>query len=132
MRSFSLLELIVVVVIVGVLAVLGAAQYGGYRERTLNKEALANLRLIQAAQRVYFLEHGHYYPPSGTGVSTISDIDSNLKLTIPSTDANPKWNYNVSSTGETTATRAGDDSRALILPVDSETAPRCTGSTKCP
>ena len=125
-----MLELIVVVVIVGILAALGVTQYGGYRERTLNKEALANLRLIQAAQRVYFLEHGHYYPPSGANISNISAIDSNLKLTIPST--NQKWNYNVSSTGQAQAIRAGDDSRSLTLPVASETAPTCTGSTKCP
>ena len=89
------MELMVVVVIVGVLATLGLSQYGGWREKTLDKEAQANLRLILAAERIAKLEESAYKGPY-TGVTAIEDINTNLRLLLPR-GTNPNWNYSVLS-----------------------------------
>ncbi|MCM8795768.1 MAG: prepilin-type N-terminal cleavage/methylation domain-containing protein, partial [Candidatus Omnitrophica bacterium] len=60
MRGFTLLELVVVIIIIGILATFGISQYIPARERALGKEAIANLKLIAAAERIYRMETGRY------------------------------------------------------------------------
>lgn len=81
------MELIVVIVILGVLATLALTQYGSYRERALDREAQANLKLIVAAEKIYRMEVGGYY-----GTSDISEINDNFKLLLP-TGGDRRWDY---------------------------------------
>ena len=87
-RSFTLLELLVVIVIIGVLATLGITHYGVIREMAIDREATANLKLIIAANRIYRMEtDGQWYTSTDVG-----QINTNLKLSLPAgTDRN--WNY---------------------------------------
>ena len=86
MRSFTLIEIIVTVIIIGILAALGLATYGGYKENALDKEAQVNLRLIIAAERIYRIEAGAYgAAPDNT---TLND---SFRLLLPMTS--PNWNY---------------------------------------
>jgi prepilin-type N-terminal cleavage/methylation domain-containing protein len=89
-RSFTLVELLIVVVIVGVLTTLAVTQYGSVKERTLSREAIANLKLITAAERIYGMEYDGYYP-----VSTQDDINLNLRLSVNERN----WDYAVSTSG---------------------------------
>lgn len=95
-RGVTLLELLIVVMIVGVLATLATVSYTGIKEETVDKEAKANLRLILAAQRIYRMEVGRYYPYDYGTISNIGDINTKLKLLL-STAANRSWNYSVTS-----------------------------------
>jgi prepilin-type N-terminal cleavage/methylation domain-containing protein len=88
-RSFSLLELIVVVIIVGVLATLGFYSYGNVKEQTLDREAKVNLKLLRAAERIYFMETNQYY---ASGYDNIAGINQNLKLSLPGGDSR-SWDY---------------------------------------
>ena len=96
-RSFTLTELLIVVVIVGVLTTLAVNQYGSVRERTLSREAIANLKLIAAAERIYNMEQGFFYPITATGGPDSQEswtiINNNLRLSINERN----WNYKVSS-----------------------------------
>lgn len=85
-KSFTLLELIIVIVIIGILASLGLPQFFKTRERALGDEAIANLKLIAAAEKIYQMETGSYYISSD-----LNNINSNLKLSL--TDAN--WAYSI-------------------------------------
>ena len=121
------MELVVVIVIVGILAVLGLVHYGAYKEKALNKEAVVNLQLIQAAEKIYRMENPYYYPYPGCVTATNNTvINQYLKLNLPT--QSPNWNFTVdtASTGNASATRSG---RTYNLSITNDT-PTCTG-TRC-
>lgn len=86
-RAFSLLELMVVLVIVGILSILALPPFRAARENALVKEAQANLKLIQAAEKIYGLEATYYRAAGSTAA-----VNSSLLLDIPSTN---NWAYTV-------------------------------------
>ncbi len=104
--GFTLMEIIVVLVIVGILATLGIANFTRTRGYSLDREAAANLRLIQAAERVYQQENGFYFPRNAQ-TGTLVDINNFLKLNL---SAGGNWGYNVDgTTGCSDARRAGQN-----------------------
>jgi prepilin-type N-terminal cleavage/methylation domain-containing protein len=86
-KGVTLIEFLIVIIIIGILVILSLPQYSQIRERAFDREAKANLRLIQAAERFYRLELGCYYASTDTG-----DMNTNLKLSLPST-TNRRWSY---------------------------------------
>ncbi len=58
--GFTLVELMIVVIIVGILAAVAIPMYQGATERAKASEAVAALGTIRGAMRVYFAEHGTY------------------------------------------------------------------------
>ncbi len=61
-RGFTLAEILVVVIIVAILAALAIPRYIRSVEMGRAREARVNLQLIQTAQNLYRLDHGHYFP----------------------------------------------------------------------
>jgi type IV pilus assembly protein PilE len=64
--GFTLVELMIVVIIVGILAAVAIPMYQGATERAKASEAVAALGTIRGAMRVYYAEHGTYV---GTGAA---------------------------------------------------------------
>jgi len=126
-RSFTLIELVIVIIIIGVLATLGLTHYFGYRERALDREAQSNLLLINAAERIARMEsNDNFYvtpatqvpplPPTNAGINTL------LRMSLPvGTVANPaNWNYTLTRSTVPNdfcaqATRNGSDGRSFHL-----------------
>jgi general secretion pathway protein G len=48
--AFTLLEFLVVIIIIGILAALALPNFGKAKEHALGKEAIANLKLMAAAE----------------------------------------------------------------------------------
>jgi type II secretory pathway pseudopilin PulG len=94
------MELLIVIIVIGILAAIALPNFTPMREKTIEKEAVATLQLLQAAEKIYRMEAGDYYPFfGGGGPSAISDhsqINANLKLMLPL--AGP-WGYRVKNTG---------------------------------
>lgn len=123
------MEVLIIVIIIGILASLGIPNYRKTKEYALNKEAISNLKLIQAAEKGYYLDMNTYYPSSASE-SDIANINSNMKVSLPS-GSNRSWDYTVWSTGCSRATRNGDDGRSWYLTID-DVAGEPDAGTGCP
>lgn len=103
--AFTLMELVIVVVILGILATLGITRYRASYEQALSRQAVADLKLIAAAERIYRIEMGTFYPAAGV-VNNVGTININLRLMLSAKD----WTYNITGGADTftaTASRNG-------------------------
>jgi type IV pilus assembly protein PilE len=132
-KAYTLVEILVVLVIIGVLAALAWPNYVAIKEKTLNREAKASLALIRAAEKIYKMEQGFYYPYGAT-TSTISDINNYLKLSLPES-ASVNWSVSLDSTTSPNehghATRVGSDGRIWVINFPTEAEPSCSGGAAC-
>ena len=60
-QGFTLIELVIVVVILGILTSIALPTYTGTREKALDKEAIASLKLLRVANLQYFSRSGFFY-----------------------------------------------------------------------
>jgi prepilin-type N-terminal cleavage/methylation domain-containing protein len=65
-QGFTLVELMIVVMIVGVLAAVAIPMYQVVPERSMGTEATTALGLVKDAMRAYYAEHGSYADASFT------------------------------------------------------------------
>jgi type II secretory pathway pseudopilin PulG len=97
----------VVVTIIGILAGVSVVSYSNAKEKSLDKEATAALVLIRNAERQYFSSFERFWP-SGTTITTLTQINGNLSLDLSSTN----WAFGVTGgasgvTYNASCTRAG-------------------------
>jgi prepilin-type N-terminal cleavage/methylation domain-containing protein len=59
-RGFTLMELMIVIVIIGVLAAIGVPAYNNYTKKARTAVCDANMRTIQTAVGLYYAEEGTY------------------------------------------------------------------------
>jgi len=122
-NGFSMMEITVTTVIIGVLTTISIAYYTSTKENVADREAASNLRNIQVAERSYLLDHNPDYYPAAGNDPDIGTINTNLKLSLPTaTIANRNWDYIVYSTGCARATRNGGDGRSWFLTITDGTA----------
>lgn len=135
-KGFTLIEILVVIVIIAILAALALPNKQKDKENALNREAKATLALIRAAEKIYRLEHGFYYPRPAATINVVSDINNFLKLNLPES-ATVNWAIGVNSNPLSefaTATRVGvgADGRIWNISFSGDTDPSCSGGTGCP
>lgn len=122
-RAFTLIELILIISIIGILSIIGTASYGKARNKALSREAIANLKLIAAAERIYKME---------SSTNTYFDCDdtpacnTGLKLSLNPTN----WTYGVAANGDITVTGVAISGCTYTLtsanyPTDGYTASGC-------
>lgn len=88
-QGFTLIELCIVVVIVGILAALSLVVSSGSMAQAAEKEAKINLEMLIAATDIYRMDNGDYY--IATNATT---INSGLKTNLPVTTAR-RWDYKI-------------------------------------
>ena len=90
--GFTLTELLIVVIIVGILATLALPMLVKTLEKAKLGEAATNLNLIRTGEKIYFLEYGTFwYSASGDG-----GIDS-LNIENPNNQTNSYFDYTIQS-----------------------------------
>jgi prepilin-type N-terminal cleavage/methylation domain-containing protein len=95
-RAFSLMELAIVIIIVGILATIAIGAFSGPKENALEKEAKANLKLIAAGEKIYRMEASVYIAAVNE-----TEINGKLRLMLP-ISASRNWNYNVTTANTNT------------------------------
>ena len=99
-RGFTLVEVLIVVIIIGILAAIGIPQFADSIEKAKGGEARAGLGHIQTGEKVYFAERENY-------TSQLSDLDVTLTQRY--------WVFTIVATSTTytaTATRSGGGVRS--------------------
>ncbi len=93
--ALTLLELVAVIMVIGILVAVALPNFAPMTEKVREREAAASLRLIKAAQKIYRMEIGFYFPEvSYSGTINNNDISANLKLVLPDSGlASRAWDY---------------------------------------
>lgn len=141
-KAFTLMEIMVVIIIIGLLTGLSVANYQKSQEQAYKKNVFAQLRMIHRGQEWYKVKNKAYYPQSGDdSVTSVADINAALDIyLIPLAT----WSYICFDTinDETFICEAGTPSLVAsaadyILRIDqsplSDTNPTCIPRNKpCP
>jgi prepilin-type N-terminal cleavage/methylation domain-containing protein len=128
-RGYTLVEMIVVLVVVGVLTSFGIPQFTRALEQSRADVAGANLRAIWTAERIYWLDNRNY--------TDSLPVLVNLNLldpSITSSTSNTFYTYNVTTpdtaTFTATAQRAGNGSWSGSLTITQDGT--LSGTLTCP
>jgi len=107
-KGFSLIELMIVVVIVGVISMIAIPQYSQYVIRGNRAAAQAFMMDISSRQKQYLLDARSYAPDLATlSMSAPADVTRNYTLTI-SVTAGPPPSYTVTATPVAGSKQAND------------------------
>ena len=105
-RGFTLLELVIVIVVIGILASVAIPGYFVTREKAIDKDAAVGLRSIQVGQKAYHYDNYKYYPDPAASSSNTVAINENLSILLDP-NANSNWVYTVKNNGCACAQRRG-------------------------
>ena len=78
-KAFTLMELMIVVVLIGILSTIGIIMFGGTKENAKKKVAEVSTSSIHLAQQEYISNNSsYYYTSGGCSSSTTQQIITNL------------------------------------------------------
>jgi type IV pilus assembly protein PilA len=77
--GFTVIELLVVLIIIGMLLAIAVPSYIGFRDRAANNEVKTNLRAALPAAEAYFDDNATY---AGMDETSLLDIDSTLSPSL--------------------------------------------------
>jgi type IV pilus assembly protein PilA len=102
-RGFTMIELLVVVVIIGILVAIAVPVYLNYRKGAANKSAASDVRGAITAIEQYYTENGNSYPPDAGGTTdfTIGSGAGAQKITVSPNNTIAYVNDTDTSTGAT-------------------------------
>ena len=85
-RGFTLVELLIVIVIIGVLVAIAIPQFHYTRDRAFIATMKHDLKNLSTAQEAYFVDHQAYSATVG-GLTTGMKVSTNVTLTISNATA---------------------------------------------
>ncbi len=123
MAGFTLVELMVVVIIVGILAAVAVPVYRYNIRRAMASEGMAMVGSVRTAQRVWFAEHDAYTATWGNLSGQVDIGDNKYFATAPTLTAT-----GTGSSAAFTATAAGaGDAKGISVKIDESGTVTTTG-----
>ena len=133
-RGFTLVELMIVVIIVGILAAVAIPMYTGATEKSRATECVAALGTIRSAMRNYYAEHVTFVNAgftdgsqvTSTGILEVADVDLNGRFFssecytfngAPTADA-----YSIECDGSSSTAPAAGDVATIVRRIDQDGA----------
>jgi prepilin-type N-terminal cleavage/methylation domain-containing protein len=86
-RGFTLMELVVVLVITSIMVALVLPGFSLFKERAIDKEALAGIKVIVAAERQYYARYGSWT----NNINNIAQLNTLLSTNLNETN----WAYTI-------------------------------------
>lgn len=122
-KGFTLIELIVVIIILGVLATIAIPQYLNMIEKGKVAKAKAHLIMLRTAQKLFAAEHNGTNIGAKTNVTLANACTASDEITcyIETVEilADADWDYALDGAGLATATKTGapNAGTTLTLPI---------------
>jgi prepilin-type N-terminal cleavage/methylation domain-containing protein len=76
-KGFTIVELLIVIVVIGILALLVITTYSGIQAKARNSKRASDVKSLQTQIEAYFSQNGFY--PSRTDLNTASWLNTNMK-----------------------------------------------------
>ncbi len=110
-KGFTLVELVIVIVIVGILSVISVPIYRGYVDKAMITEGKVLLGAIAKSELAYHVEHGYFWDVYGSKCSEL-DIDArgNKYFTVFETESGSGSYSNVDTAAALSIRKADSDS----------------------
>ncbi len=77
-KGFTIVELLIVIVVIGILALLVITTYAGIQQKARNTKRSADLSAIQTQLEAFYQTNG-YYPNLGTDMNSSAWLTANMK-----------------------------------------------------
>jgi len=104
-KSFTLVELMIVVIIIGILAGLGVAQYRKVAVKAKVGKAKQAISLIAEAEKIYRIDNGSYIlvPVNAVNVTVGTNVTG---INLAAVDNDTDFNYSVTGDGRIRASNS--------------------------
>jgi prepilin-type N-terminal cleavage/methylation domain-containing protein len=76
-QGFTIVELLIVIVVIGILALLVITTYSGIQQKARNSKRQTDVKSLQTQIEAYFSENGHY--PSLADMNSSTWLSTNMK-----------------------------------------------------
>lgn len=121
-RGFTLLELLIVVLVIGVLAAVAIPKFSGTRDKAYVTSMKSDLRNLITVQEAYMADHGTYAAATG---SLTYNASSGVTVTVGTADSG---GWNATATHTATSRTCGIYVGSAAAPVAGANA----GEAACP
>ncbi|HKR82479.1 MAG TPA: type II secretion system protein [Candidatus Saccharimonadales bacterium] len=129
--GFTLVELLIVIVVIGILATLVITTYTGIQQKARNTKRQTDINAIQGQLEAYFAQQGKY--PTLANMQDRTWIQGNLKGLDLNALQDPKWSTSLSCKDSSNAaeliTGTGGSDGCYQYDVQNDSAGTCDNST---
>ena len=124
-KGFTLVELVIVIVIVGILSIVAVPIYRGYTRKAMASEGKSLLGTIQTSQKVYFAEYAEYFKGiSGASFSELLDVDARSNKYFTSFTVDAAGSGNTATFTASTTGNGGASGISLTIQCSSQGSPK--------
>lgn len=128
-KGFTLMELMIVVIIIGVIAAFAIPNYNKSVQKAYERDMLAQLISIHAANLLYRSYDGKYWDTGGTDQG-LAAINSTLSINIIA-NSGATYNYNSANGSTYTATATWDAYTIEVTEASISATNPCCASDNC-